>query len=120
MTSVPLLIFLFAASHAVCDFALQPEAMAVGKCPRNAVDPSQFPRWTYWLSAHGLVHGAGVALVMIAVGAPQLWWLGMLEAVSHIGIDYLKCEERINIAVDQALHYACKLTWVGVAVAVLR
>jgi hypothetical protein len=116
MMSVPLLIFLFAASHAVCDFALQPEAMAKGKCPSNHVDPATYPRWTYWLSAHGLVHGAGVALVLLAMGMPQLWWLGALEAVSHAGIDYLKCEDRINIAVDQVLHYACKLAWVGVVV----
>jgi len=113
--SVAPLVFLLLGLHALCDFALQPDVMVRGKNRFNA-DPLIQPRWWWWLSAHGLVHGAAVTLALMAAGFPQLWWLGVLEAASHAAIDDLKCGGRIDIAADQGLHYACKLVWAGVAV----
>jgi hypothetical protein len=112
--SVALLVFLLLGFHALCDFALQPDVMVRGK-NRFTSDPRVQPRWWWWLSAHGLVHGAAVALALMAAGFPQLWWLGLMEAAGHAAIDDLKCAGRIGLATDQGLHYACKLAWAAAA-----
>lgn len=115
--SVALLAFLLVAVHGVCDFALQPEAMVLGKNRHADPDPERQPRWYYWLSAHGLTHGLAVSLVLMLAGFPQLWWLGLIEAASHAAIDDLKCAGRISLPADQALHYACKALWIAAAAA---
>lgn len=108
------LAFGLVASHAVCDFALQPDAMAKGKNRHNRTTPppgAKFQHsWPYWLSAHAMVHGAGVYLVT------GMWWLGLAEAFCHAAIDFNKCENRYGIGTDQALHYACKAAWLVIAV----
>lgn len=107
--SFPALLFALICSHAICDFALQSDAMAKGKNRHNHATPppgAKFqPSWGYWLSAHALIHGAGVALVT------GVWWLGLAEASCHALIDFNKCENRIGINADQTLHVACKIAW---------
>lgn len=114
------LAFWLVASHAVCDFALQSADMAKGKNRNNRTTPppgaKYQPSWTHWLSAHAMIHGTGVAVAMMIVGRPDLWWLGLCEAVCHALIDFNKCDNRIGMNTDQALHYACKAVWVAVAV----
>lgn len=109
------LFFLLVAAHALCDFALQGEAMGRGKSRRRnpgGDDESGFPPWYAWLGAHATIHGGAVALVT------GLWTLGALEALLHAGIDHAKCEGHISFDGDQALHVVCKAGY-AVALAVL-
>ena len=88
--------------HALCDFPLQGDFLARGKCKATA-----FPGipWTWCLFWHSVIHGGAVAL---ATGS-QL--LGALEAIQHATIDKLKCSGITNFAVDQLLHISCKAVW---------
>ena len=117
------LLFWLAVSHAVCDFALQPAVMARGKNRHQAVvlprDADHEPSWLHWLSAHSMIHGAGVAAALMLMGRPDLWWLGLAEAAAHGAIDYVKCDRRISMTMDQVLHLGCKLVWWWVAVGLL-
>lgn len=97
--------FLLLVAHALFDFPLQGDVVAVNK-NRHAKTPlQQHVPWYYWLASHALVHGGAVALI---TGNPLL---GMLESIAHFTIDYSKCEKWINIHVDQLLHIVCKLLW---------
>ena len=113
------LAFWLVAAHALCDFALQPDAMARGKNQRAGVilprDRRDHPAWFHWLAAHATIRGAGVAAALTLMGRADLWWLGVAEAVLHGGIDYLKSDRRIGMTTDQLLHLACKGAWVAVA-----
>ena len=70
--------------------------------------------WYYWMTAHALVHGLTVAVI---VG----WWTGNKElgaissessSSSSTGcIDTLKCEGVTSIHTDQAMHIICKMAW---------
>lgn len=89
-------------AHALCDFALQTEAMAKGKNPSSE---GPVP-WWYWLTAHSLIHGGAVSLIT------GVWWLGMCEAVVHWLIDVAKCNGKTSIHTDQIVHVAWKAIWV--------
>ena len=100
--------------HAFADFAAQPTTMAKGK-NRNT-KPDYIPRgqeytptWFYWLSAHSLIHGGFVYLIL---GLP----FGVLETCLHFGIDFLKCENKLTPHQDQLLHLSCKLAYVLILV----
>lgn len=111
------LAFGLLCSHAVCDFALQSDAMAKGKNRHNRTTPppgaKYQPSWRHWLTAHALIHGAGVYLVT------GIWWLGLAEAGCHWVIDFNKCDNRIGMNTDQGLHLACKVAWWLVALKAL-
>jgi len=113
------LAFWLVASHALCDFALQPAPMARGKSRRHAVilprDQKHEPDWVQWLAAHAMIHGAGVAGALTLMGRADLWWLGLAEAALHGLIDHLKSDRRITMIIDQFLHLACKGAWLAVA-----
>lgn len=96
------LLILLAMTHFLCDFALQSDRMAREKCPGHDVT---LP-WGWWLGSHCAIHGLGVALI---TDEPLL---GLAETVVHAVIDRLKCAGLYRLAVDQALHLACKLIWV--------
>lgn len=99
------MLFMMAAGHALADGPLQNSEMSKGK-------RSPFPLWrAQCLAVHGLIHGGVVALVT------GLWWLGAAETVAHASIDFVKGSGRINHAVDQALHMACKVCWCVIAIA---
>lgn len=102
--------------HAVADYWAQSDSLAKMKnrnrdssafCP-----PGQTPQavWPYALGAHGVMHGAAVAIVTGSVA------LGLAEAIAHAWIDFGKCENWYGIHVDQALHLLCKGLWFVVAV----
>ena len=104
------ILFALIVMHALLDFPLQGDAVAVNKNP-NANTPLQkhVPCY-YWLLSHALVHGGGVMLITGSV------WLGMAETLAHFVIDYNKCMGRYSIHIDQLLHVICKIIWVLVFV----
>lgn len=98
------MMFWLLVSHALFDMALQNDFIAQAK-NRNTTSGRLY--WPWVLSAHGLLHGAGVAFVTGSVP------LGVCEYAAHILIDFCKCEKWIGFHVDQALHVACKVLWIA-------
>jgi hypothetical protein len=109
-----MLLFLL-AGHALMDYALQSEAMATCKCRRANSPLQQSVPWYYWLTAHALLHGAAVGL-LIQWGYVDWYlavWFAAAETVAHWLIDFGKCEKLYGIHIDQALHVLCKVAWWG-------
>ena len=92
-------LFMLAVGHAVADAALQSPFMSEHKRRGSG------PNWIGWLSAHGLVNGGAVYLVTGSV------WAGIAETVLHMGIDFFRCEGKLNTLQDQGLHAICKVVW---------
>jgi len=123
------LFVLLMFGHAIADFGLQSEGMALCKNPRlkemweEAYSPKVSsgvldylqPRmvtqalvpWYYFMAGHGLIHGFFVWAFTGNVA------LGIVETVCHFVIDVGKCKQYYGIHVDQALHILCKIVWVA-------
>ena len=99
---MPILLWL-CVGHVLCDFPLQGQFLADGKNHRNPIPGFA---WQIMLFSHALIHAGMVSLVTGSL------FLGMLELVLHMFIDFLKCEEKFGFATDQALHYGCKVLYV--------
>ena len=99
------LAFWLVVSHFVFDYPLQGDTVAREKSRFSDTLLQKHVPWYYWMTAHALMHGGGVAL---ATGSVVL---GMAETVAHWCIDYGKCERWYNIHADQALHFGCKVIW---------
>lgn len=106
-------VFFLIAGHALADYALQSDAMAVCKCRKAGHRLQATVPWYYWLTAHALIHGGTVGFIV-------KWWgysndaaviLGLAETVIHWFIDTGKCEKFYGMAVDQMLHVVCKVAW---------
>jgi len=108
------LLFFLIAAHALMDFALQTDPMAVCKC-RKANNPLQATvPWYYWLTAHAVLHGAAVGIVVRWVCAfdwPLVAAFALAETVIHWFIDLGKCEKLYSMHIDQAMHVVCKIAW---------
>jgi hypothetical protein len=107
------LLFFLIAGHALMDFALQGDAIAICKC-RKANHPLQKSvPWYYWMSAHALLHGATVGAIVYWAGFnhASAAFYGIAETVIHWFIDVVKCEGYTNIHADQGLHIVCKMGW---------
>ncbi len=104
-TVVSLLFFLLVI-HAILDFPLQGDSVAVNKNPNANTELQKHVPWYYWMLSHSLAHGGGVAIVTGSVG------LGLCETLCHFLIDYGKCNKKYSIHGDQALHVICKLVWI--------
>ncbi|MCI0705772.1 MAG: DUF3307 domain-containing protein [Planctomycetia bacterium] len=110
------LLFFLIAAHALMDFALQTDPMAVCKC-RKANNPLQATvPWYYWLTAHAFLHGAAVGVVIRWVWEAE--WVvvaafAFAETFIHWFIDLGKCEKLYSMHIDQALHVICKIAWWG-------
>lgn len=96
--------------HALADYPLQGDFLAKAKNKSLAI-----PGVPWWqaLGAHSLIHAGGVAAITGSI------WLGVAEFVAHASIDHAKCTGRIGFNTDQALHVACKLVWMLVAVFII-
>jgi len=109
------LLFFLLAAHALMDFALQSETMAVCKCRRCDNPIAKIVPWYYWLAAHSVLHGAAVGAVIRSFGYD--WNLvvafALAETAIHALIDHGKCQNWYAIHVDQTLHVACKILWWG-------
>lgn len=113
MNAPAVLFFWLMVGHALADFPLQGDFVARGKNRHVRTEPppgqKYQPVWPIVLPAHGLIHGGFVAYFT------GIWWLGLCEALAHCAIDFLKCDRRFGVYTDQALHVACKVLWVVVA-----
>jgi hypothetical protein len=96
------LFLLLSFAHCLCDYPLQTDKIAIGKCPGS---DQVGVAWPYWLAAHCGTHALAVALLTGNT------WIGLGEFVAHGIIDYVKCKRLINLATDQILHLSCKLAW---------
>jgi hypothetical protein len=106
METVITILFFLLVAHALFDFPLQGDAVAVNKSPLAKTELQKHVPWYYWLGAHALVHGGAVAYITGSV------WLGLAETVCHSLIDYGKCLHKYSIHGDQLLHVVCKVIWV--------
>ena len=105
------LFFKLLIGHALADFALQTEAIALGKnrhLPAYGIPTGEkhFTVWPYFLTAHALIHAGTVWLI-----TRNPWFAGA-ELVLHWLIDFSKCENWINPHHDQTLHVMCKIAYV--------
>jgi len=95
---------LLIVGHALADYPLQGEFLAKAK---NRFAPVPGVPWYQALGAHAVIHGGAVGVITGSIV------LGVLEALSHMLIDDLKCGHRISYNVDQLLHVVCKFAWLG-------
>ncbi len=109
------MLFFLLAGHALMDFALQTDPMAVCKCRRANHPLQQSVPWFYWLTAHALLHGAAVGVIIQWATGNWNWTVlfAVAETVVHWFIDLGKCEKLYTIHIDQALHVLCKFLWWG-------
>lgn len=105
MEAILMILFFLIVAHALLDFPLQGDAVAINKSPLAKTVLQKHVPWYYWLTAHALVHGGAVAFITGSL------WLGLAETVCHFVIDYNKCLHKYSIHVDQCLHIVCKLAW---------
>lgn len=103
--------------HALADFPLQGQFLAVGK-DRHADLSSvtgglTWPKgmWLYCLTIHSLVQAAFVWMITGSLV------LSVVEFVLHWLIDLVKNEGWTSFYADQALHAVCKAGYVGLFLA---
>lgn len=109
--SWPMMGFLLIVGHCLADYPLQSDFLAQGK-NRHTELGAIF--WPHALFAHSMIHGGFVAVIT------GYWWLGVAEAVIHGITDWLKCEKKISLRVDQTVHFVCKFVWLLVAYMLAR
>lgn len=106
-------LFALCIGHALADFPLQGEYLAVGKNRRFLMrlqDPARPVNiWFVCMSVHCLIHAGAVWLI---TGSALL---GAVEFVIHWCIDVAKCEGITSFNQDQILHVLCKVAYVGIA-----
>lgn len=107
------MLFFLLAGHALMDYSLQNDAMAACKCRRTTNPLQQAVPWYYWLTAHALLHGAAVGVILRWTGADYNLAVifGLAETILHWLIDLGKCEKLYSIHIDQGLHVLCKVAW---------
>lgn len=110
-TDTPTLVLLLLAGHALADYPLQGDFLATAK-NRNTEVGKVF--WPHALFAHALIHGG---FVVCLTGQ---FALGLCEAAIHAVTDWLKCEGKISLNTDQAVHVLCKLLWAAIAVGAVK
>jgi hypothetical protein len=97
------MLFWLVAGHFLADYPLQGDFLATAK-DRNSALGKLF--WPHALAAHAFIHAAFVALFTGSIA------LALLEAVIHAYVDHAKCQKRISLNADQAIHLFCKVCWV--------
>jgi hypothetical protein len=113
------LLFFLVAGHALMDYSLQNDSMAVCKCRKANSPLAASVPWYYWLTSHALLHGAAVGAIFHWMGFD--WTvvaaLATAETVIHWFVDLGKCEKLYSLHVDQAIHILCKIAWWTLAAA---
>jgi hypothetical protein len=100
------MLFFLIVGHALADYPLQGDFLAQAK---NRNTPVGKIFWPHALGAHAMIHAGFVTLITGSV------LLGIAEAVVHAVTDWLKCENKISLNTDQAVHIACKVIWAALA-----
>lgn len=102
------LLFWLIVGHAVADWTgIQGQFLSDAK---NRHTPVGEHLWGWGLFYHSMIHGGAVAYMTGSIE------LGLAEAVIHGITDALKCEGKIGIHTDQAIHIACKIIWALITV----
>jgi hypothetical protein len=104
------ILFWLVVGHSLADYPLQGDFLANGK---NRNTPLGKIFWPHALFAHSMVHAGFVALFTGSIV------LGVAEAIVHAVTDFLKCDNRIGLRTDQAIHFACKVLWSAIAAGVI-
>lgn len=101
--------FAFLVGHAIADYPLQGEFLALYKNHRIAPDSRHFNKpeslrglWFHCLTAHSLIHAGAVWAIS------GVFVLGLIEFVLHWILDFLKSAGWTNLHSDQLLHILCK------------
>ncbi len=101
--------FALCVGHAIADFPLQGEFLAVSKnrhLLKKLQDPSRPPEiWVTCLSMHCLIHAGFIW----AITGSSL--LAAIEFVIHFFLDVAKCDGKTNFNQDQAAHILCKAAY---------
>ena len=98
------------AGHALADYPLQGDFLS--KAKNRSAPITGVPYWQA-MGAHVIIHGAIVAFVT------GIWWLFFAEAAIHWLTDDAKCTGKISYNQDQAIHLACKVLWLLIALGLL-
>jgi hypothetical protein len=101
------MLFWLVVGHFLADYPLQGDFLATAK-DRNSALGKLF--WRHALTAHAFIHAAFVALFTGSIA------LALCEAVIHAFTDHAKCQKRISLNADQAIHLLCKVLWVGLPI----
>ena len=99
------MFFLLAIGHAVADFGLQNDFLAIAKSRHDRIYNGE-NIWFWVLGAHSLIHAGAVYIV---TGSALL---ALCELIAHFAVDFAKCENWFSFHVDQLLHYSCKVLWI--------
>jgi len=104
--------FALAIGHALADFPLQGEFLAMCKNRRHLIrlkDPNLPPNmWIACMAAHCLIHAGTVWVITGSVV------LGVVELVVHSMLDIAKCEGKTQFSFDQCMHLVCKAVYVAI------
>ncbi len=111
LTDAAALLFAFLIGHALADFPLQGQFLAVGKERYGDLEKltgTKWPHgmWAYCLTMHSLIHAGAVWFISGSV------ILGAAEFVLHWFIDLAKSSNVTSFYVDQSLHFLCKIAYV--------
>lgn len=101
------LLFLLIFGHFLADYPLQGEFLSKAK-NRNTDVGKVF--WKHALPAHAFIHAGFVAMFTGSL------ILAFAEFAVHGVTDFLKCENKISLNVDQAIHIGCKVVWAFIVV----
>lgn len=105
-----MIVLLFAA-HAFGDYPAQGDFLSKGKNHRTSPYLAWMP-WYWCLFAHTMIHAGLVLLITNSLS------MALAEFVIHSLTDYAKCDGRLNMDQDQAIHLGCKILWAILAVTV--
>ncbi|MDG2124263.1 MAG: hypothetical protein P8J87_11220 [Verrucomicrobiales bacterium] len=114
MVNALVVLFALLVGHALGDFPLQGDFLAVFKNPGVDTTGDNIPPevrgltiWPYCLTAHALIHGGIVGLIL---GSPLL---ALIEFFLHWIIDLGKGLGMTNFHADQSLHIVCKIGYIA-------
>ena len=96
------LLFLLIAGHFLADYPLQGQFLAEAKNRHTSIGKTY---WLHALTAHSFIHGGMVTLLTGSV------LLGLAETAVHWVTDWLKCENYIDLDMDQFIHIFSKVVW---------
>lgn len=112
------LLFIFIFFHFLADYPLQGDFLSKAK-NRNSSIGKVF--WKHALFAHSFIHAGFVGMItMMSTGSQHLGLaFAFAELVIHGVTDFLKCENKITLNTDQAVHIGCKIIYAALIAFVL-